>query len=115
MTKKFRVLRGISVFYKVLSLLTVIGFVLLFGCNLVTSASYMTLDELPFYLLASLIPGLIFAVGLYAVGEIIDLFVSIEENTRATRLAVVHLAKNVPASGDRSPSRVIRETPIADR
>jgi hypothetical protein len=113
MTKKFRVLRGISVFYKVLSVLVVAGFVLVFGCNVITSASSMTVGEFPVYFLASLIPGLILAVGLFAVGEIIELFISIEENMRATRIAVMHLAKNDPAlSGERGPSRVIRETKI---
>ena len=106
MQKKFGVLRFISSFYKVVAIIvgvltllsalgicatSVLGTSLLSGLsqNLQNSGMPLALGATSVVAgivtaIATIIGGALAALGLYAFGEVISLFISMEENTRAT-------------------------------
>ncbi len=110
MEKRFGILRFIASLWKILAWVALVLGILGAIATLVGGLAGGILNETlmgqmglprdlggPFFgvagFLAILIGTLLQFFGLYAVGEIISVFLSIEENTRATRLWMEHSAR----------------------
>ncbi len=98
MTKKFQALRTISALYKLLAVLVFVGYGLFLLLNLAIFLSDGETADGATFLYA--VVYIIAALGTYAVGEVIDLLISMEENTRASRIALNQLLR-IQASNER--------------
>lgn len=111
MTAKYGALRIISLIYKALALLVLTLTVGGLCVSLLTSPSvvrdydarFINRDALAILgMLIPLLVGSVVSISLYASGELIDLLIDMEENTRASRIVLTRLAKwmaNDPARG----------------
>ncbi len=95
MEKRYTALRIISVLYKVLGVIVGLVTLLVAVIILVSAPTSYTFGiirvgfgETIFAVLIEVIGGGLTAVGIYAIGEMISLFINIEENTRFTALVV---------------------------
>lgn len=102
MQKKFRVLRTIATIYQFLAMLVVVAGVIIavlsiLGSTITYNYATGTVSSGPpqFGFAAGIVfVSIIIALGMFVVSEVIQVFLAIEENTRATAQAVTRLAKS---------------------
>lgn len=87
MSQKYKALRVISWFYRLLSVLTLIGGVV----TLIASLTIKGSD--PIAGILGLMGCLVGAVILFGLGEVFQLFIDMEENTRLTATALRQFVK----------------------
>ncbi len=97
MKKRFRALRIISALYKLLALLALIGAVGgagLFYTQTQTDTGVTMNDALP-SILGILLVGILGSIFLFGLGQLFDLFIALEENTRATSALLQRLGREL--------------------
>lgn len=120
MEKRYRALRIIATIFRIFGVM--VGVITILGSLLVlfSGDSYIVFGGISreaatigrvFMALASLVGGVLSAVVVYSVGELIYLFINIEENTRFTALMLrerpgVHVPSPVPYSPPPPPPPV---------
>lgn len=87
MSQKYKALRVISLFYRLLAVLVLIGGVVTLIASIAIKGSDVIVGIL------GLMGSLIGAVILFGLGEVFQLFIDIEENTRVTASAIKQLLK----------------------
>lgn len=95
MKKRFRALRIISALYKLLALLSLIGAVA--GAILFYSQQDQGTDAalvLP-NVIGVLVGGILGSIFLFGLGQLFDLFIALEENTRATSALLQRLGREL--------------------
>lgn len=103
MESRFGVLRFISVLYKLFGILVLVLAIFIAVVSALTSLGYVSLSPSGGgYSIAGIgiigaivqfIVGMIAAIGLYAFGELIELFISTERNTRTMAILMERLLK----------------------
>ena len=94
MQRRFIALRIISVIYKVMALLAFIGMVVVIGLNVSAAASDLSLgNPAVANIVVALGVGLGSMIMLFALGQLFDLLIALEENTRATTIMLQRMGK----------------------
>ncbi len=115
MEKRYTALRIISVLYKIIGVIT--GLLTLLGAVILlfnAPASYnfgifrVGFGTTLVAVLVELVAGGLSAIGIYAIGELISLFINIEENTRFTALILRDRMAPPPAQ---PPSQAYYQAP----
>jgi hypothetical protein len=108
--KRYTALRIIATLYKIVGVivgvLTLLGAVILLlnaPANYNFGIIQVSFGETIFAVLIELIAGGLTAIGTYAVGELISLFINIEENTRYTALIIRDRMQPQPAQPPYQP------------
>jgi ABC-type multidrug transport system fused ATPase/permease subunit len=106
MKKKYRALRIISWVYRILAILVLIGAVVGAVLSVVgptalgvpptpeNTALVSNLSLGPIGAVISLVSGIFVALGLYAFGQLFQLLIDLEENTRGTTLLLQRMLKS---------------------
>jgi hypothetical protein len=95
MKKRFRALRIISALYKLLALLSLIGAV---GAAILFYSQQGQGTDMALVLpnvIGVLVGGILSSIFLFGLGQLFDLFIALEENTRATSALLQRLGREL--------------------
>jgi hypothetical protein len=97
MKKRFRALRIISVIYKLLAVLALIGSIALAVLSYTQTqiGVNVTLNDALPSIIGALAGGIFGAIFFFGLGQLFDLFIALEENTRATSALLQRLGREL--------------------
>lgn len=93
MKRRFLALQIISIIYKVLALLAFIGMIVAIVIILIDAANYPTVEAKLLPIGAALGGGIVGGIVLLAMGQLLDLLMAIEVNTRATNQSLQRMGR----------------------